>query len=224
MVLLLGWGLGHRPPGPPPPRRNPKCLVGVSVYGLHPPSGAALPFKGHPPSTGALFSPTIDAWVSPCHRYVIPAKAQVPLRAMDLLQRMLVVDQLKRITIPQIREHEWFLTALPAYLALPPEEQQTDEDIDNNILEYVCKKTNVPRDIAIKVWPPPVPPGRAWHNIARRSLRTASTAPTCVLGVWGPSHRTLLREGGRSQGLGGPNALRWATGVSQDFVLVCAYP
>jgi 5'-AMP-activated protein kinase, catalytic alpha subunit len=32
---------------------------------------------------------------------------------------MLVVDPMKRITIREIREHEWFKIRLPRYLAVP---------------------------------------------------------------------------------------------------------
>jgi hypothetical protein len=38
----------------------------------------------------------------------------------DLIPRMLVVDPLKRITLPEIRAHPWFRTKLPLYLAIPP--------------------------------------------------------------------------------------------------------
>lgn len=40
--------------------------------------------------------------------------------ARDLIPRMLVVDPLKRITIPEIRKHPWFTSKLPFYLSLPP--------------------------------------------------------------------------------------------------------
>jgi hypothetical protein len=33
---------------------------------------------------------------------------------------MLVVDPMKRITIREIREHQWFQIRLPRYLAVPP--------------------------------------------------------------------------------------------------------
>lgn len=33
---------------------------------------------------------------------------------------MLVVDPLKRITIPEIRDHPWFTNKLPVYLSLAP--------------------------------------------------------------------------------------------------------
>jgi 5'-AMP-activated protein kinase catalytic alpha subunit len=38
--------------------------------------------------------------------------------ARDLIPRMLLVDPLKRITIPEIRQHPWFLLHLPRYLAV----------------------------------------------------------------------------------------------------------
>jgi hypothetical protein len=40
--------------------------------------------------------------------------------AKDLISQMLEVDPLRRITIPGIREHKWFCTALPLYLSLSP--------------------------------------------------------------------------------------------------------
>ena len=40
--------------------------------------------------------------------------------ARDLIPRMLVVDPLKRITIPEIRQHPWFQTELPLYLHIRP--------------------------------------------------------------------------------------------------------
>ncbi|CAI5982261.1 unnamed protein product [Closterium sp. NIES-64] len=40
--------------------------------------------------------------------------------ARDLIPRMLLVDPMKRITIPEIRHHPWFLAKLPRYLAVPP--------------------------------------------------------------------------------------------------------
>ena len=39
---------------------------------------------------------------------------------------MLYVDPLKRITIPEIRQHSWFATSLPRYLAVPPPDTLTE--------------------------------------------------------------------------------------------------
>ncbi|KAJ6797479.1 SNF1-related protein kinase catalytic subunit alpha KIN10-like [Iris pallida] len=40
--------------------------------------------------------------------------------ARDLIPRMLIVDPVKRVTIPDIRQHPWFQANLPRYLAVPP--------------------------------------------------------------------------------------------------------
>ena len=47
---------------------------------------------------------------------------------------MLVVDPMKRITIPEIRQHQWFQLKLPVYLSVPPavidqQERYIDEEI-----------------------------------------------------------------------------------------------
>ncbi|KAI3444277.1 hypothetical protein Pfo_000942 [Paulownia fortunei] len=39
--------------------------------------------------------------------------------ARDLIQRILVVDPMKRISIPEIRRHPWFQKHLPMYIAIP---------------------------------------------------------------------------------------------------------
>ncbi|CAK4076612.1 unnamed protein product [Aphanomyces euteiches] len=61
--------------------------------------------------------------------------------ARDLIPRMLVVDPMKRITIPEIRQHPWFQTNLPPYLQHPPEslEQEArkiDEEVVNQCLTF----------------------------------------------------------------------------------------
>lgn len=50
--------------------------------------------------------------------YTLPS--HLTAGARDLIPRMLIVDPLKRITIPQIRQHHWFKAHLPRYLAVPP--------------------------------------------------------------------------------------------------------
>ncbi|PWA50376.1 SNF1-like kinase [Artemisia annua] len=70
--------------------------------------------------------------------------------ARDLIPRMLVVDPMKRITIPEIRMHPWFQAHLPRYLAVPPPDsmqqaKKTDEDI---LLEVV--KMGFDRDTLIE--------------------------------------------------------------------------
>lgn len=60
--------------------------------------------------------------------------------ARDLIPRMLVVDPMKRITIPEIRQHTWFQAHLPRYLAVPPPDtMQQAKKIDEEILQEVIK-------------------------------------------------------------------------------------
>lgn len=51
---------------------------------------------------------------------------------------MLVVDPMKRMTIPEIRQHVWFQAHLPRYLAVPPPDtlQQAKKVWEN--LESLC--------------------------------------------------------------------------------------
>ncbi|KAH7852149.1 hypothetical protein Vadar_021167 [Vaccinium darrowii] len=60
--------------------------------------------------------------------------------ARDLIPRMLVVDPMKRMTIPEIRQHLWFQAHLPRYLAVPPPDtMQQAKKIDEEILQEVVK-------------------------------------------------------------------------------------
>ncbi|XP_047311062.1 SNF1-related protein kinase catalytic subunit alpha KIN10-like [Impatiens glandulifera] len=60
--------------------------------------------------------------------------------ARDLIPRMLVVNPMKRITIPEIRQHSWFQAHLPRYLAVPqPDTTQQAKKIDEDILQEVVK-------------------------------------------------------------------------------------
>jgi 5'-AMP-activated protein kinase catalytic alpha subunit len=81
--------------------------------------------------------------------YVIPPFISRP--CADLIGRILVVDPVKRITLEQIRKHEWFQVHLPAYLALSPEEQQhAEETVCQDILGYVATKMDIPFEIAMR--------------------------------------------------------------------------
>nr|XP_043631820.1 SNF1-related protein kinase catalytic subunit alpha KIN10 isoform X1 [Erigeron canadensis]XP_043631821.1 SNF1-related protein kinase catalytic subunit alpha KIN10 isoform X1 [Erigeron canadensis] len=60
--------------------------------------------------------------------------------ARDLIPRLLVVDPMKRMTIPEIRGHPWFQAHLPRYLAVPPPDsmqqvKKTDEDILTEVIK-----------------------------------------------------------------------------------------
>jgi 5'-AMP-activated protein kinase catalytic alpha subunit len=59
--------------------------------------------------------------------------------ARDLIPRMLLVDPLKRITIPEIRQHPWFTVHLPRYLAVMQADPvaagtHIDEDIIRDVV------------------------------------------------------------------------------------------
>eukprot|EP00803_Ostreobium_quekettii_P005684 evm.model.scf_712.1 EVM.evm.TU.scf_712.1 scf_712:16665-29541(+) len=71
--------------------------------------------------------------------YSLPSNLSAGAR--DLIPRMLLVDPLKRITIPEIRQHPWFTTHLPRYLAVMQADTiMTAPRIDNDILEDVVKR------------------------------------------------------------------------------------
>jgi len=65
--------------------------------------------------------------------------------AKNLIPRMLEVDPMKRITIPEIRLHPWFQHKLPPYLRHPPElmekqERVVDSEVIDSVLELPFHK------------------------------------------------------------------------------------
>ncbi|XP_022872088.1 SNF1-related protein kinase catalytic subunit alpha KIN10-like isoform X5 [Olea europaea var. sylvestris] len=50
---------------------------------------------------------------------VYPVSPHLSKSALDLISRILVVDPMKRISIPEIRQHPWFRENLPLYIASP---------------------------------------------------------------------------------------------------------
>ncbi|KAK4743976.1 hypothetical protein SAY87_010288 [Trapa incisa] len=74
-----------------------------------------------------------------CGIYTLPSHLSPGSR--DLIPRMLIVDPMKRITIPEIRQHPWFQAHLPRYLAVPPPDtMQQAKKIDEDILQEVVKR------------------------------------------------------------------------------------
>lgn len=60
--------------------------------------------------------------------------------ARNLIPRMLEVDPMKRITIPEIRLHPWFQHKLPPYLRHPPELMEKQERVvDQEVIDEVMK-------------------------------------------------------------------------------------
>mmetsp|Transcript_3714 Transcript_3714/g.11463 ORF Transcript_3714/g.11463 Transcript_3714/m.11463 type:complete len:446 (-) Transcript_3714:590-1927(-) len=64
----------------------------------------------------------------------------------DLISRMLVVDPLQRITIPEIRRHRWFTEHLPLYLSVTPDQILSQiRTIDQDVLMEVVMKIGFDR-------------------------------------------------------------------------------
>jgi len=64
----------------------------------------------------------------------------------DLISRMLVVDPLQRITIPEIRRHRWFTDELPLYLSVTPDQIMSQiRSIDQDVLMEVVMKIGFDR-------------------------------------------------------------------------------
>ena len=58
----------------------------------------------------------------------------------DLISKMLIVDPLKRITIPEIRQHLWFAYNLPRYLAVGhPETVLSTHSVDEEVIKEVAR-------------------------------------------------------------------------------------
>lgn len=85
----------------------------------------------------------------------------------DLIPRMLVVDPMKRITIPEIRQHPWFQHKLPQYLKFTPDLlEQQEKVLDLEAVEDVCAfvRLNAAReDVESAVM----------HKVGRTDLRVA---------------------------------------------------
>ncbi|XP_074601312.1 AMP-activated protein kinase alpha subunit [Brevipalpus obovatus] len=62
--------------------------------------------------------------------------------AVDLLVHMLQVDPMKRATMEDIKNHEWFKKDLPSYL-FPPRTESDASIIDMNAVSEVCEKFGV---------------------------------------------------------------------------------
>ena len=74
-----------------------------------------------------------------CGIYTLPSHLSPGAR--DLIPRLLVVDPMKRMTIPEIRQHPWFQVRLPRYLAVPPPDTiQQAKKIDEEILQEVVNR------------------------------------------------------------------------------------
>jgi 5'-AMP-activated protein kinase catalytic alpha subunit len=78
--------------------------------------------------------------------YRIPS--HIGPEARDLLKRMLTVDPLERITIPQLRDHPWFTTNLPRFLQYRPTLFDNAATIDTALIPIVASTTHTtPADV-----------------------------------------------------------------------------
>ncbi|CAI9787491.1 unnamed protein product [Fraxinus pennsylvanica] len=71
---------------------------------------------------------------------VYPVSPHLSKSAHDLISRILVVDPMKRISIPEIRQHPWFRENLPLYIASPsPDALSRTEKVDMEVLQEMIK-------------------------------------------------------------------------------------
>jgi len=102
---------------------------GVILYAL---LTGTLPFDDD--NVQVLFK-KIRSGVFPIPEYLNPS-------VVDLLQKMLTVDPVRRATIKEIREHEWFKVNLPDYL-FPKTCEEGTNIIDLDAIQEVCEKFGV---------------------------------------------------------------------------------
>ena len=65
------------------------------------------------------------------------------LEVVDLIKSMLQVEPVNRITVQQIKDHEWFLQDLPEDLFPQCDEDWTSDTIDPVVINEVCQKLGV---------------------------------------------------------------------------------
>ncbi|CAF1043985.1 unnamed protein product [Didymodactylos carnosus] len=73
---------------------------------------------------------------------IFPIPETLNPSVVDLLQKMLTVDPVRRATIKDIREHDWFKINLPDYL-FPKQCEESTNIIDLDAIQEVCEKFGV---------------------------------------------------------------------------------
>tara|TARA_B100000524_G_C23486631_1_gene311837 strand:- start:86 stop:628 length:543 start_codon:yes stop_codon:yes gene_type:complete len=99
----------------------------------------------------------------------------------DLISRMLVVDPLQRITIPEIRRHRWFVENLPLYLSVTPDQIMSQfRALDEDVLMEVVMKIGFDRKDLLD----------ALQKQATCSLDCLllANSPRCAASVFSPRH------------------------------------
>ncbi|RID76388.1 hypothetical protein BRARA_B03362 [Brassica rapa] len=166
--------------------------------------------------------------------YTLPSHLSPDAR--DLIPRMLVVDPVKRITIPEIRQHRWFQTHLPRYLAVaPPDTLEQAKKINEEIVQEVVNmgfdrnqvmeslRNRVQNDATVTYYLLldnrfRVPSGylesefQETTDSGSNPMRSAEAAASPV-GHWVPSPMDQYGLGGRSQV---PSDRKWALGLQSQ--------
>ncbi|KAI8591209.1 5'-AMP-activated protein kinase catalytic subunit alpha-2 [Geranomyces variabilis] len=81
--------------------------------------------------------------------FTLPSFLSAPVK--QLLQAMLIVDPLKRATIAQIRQLEWFQKGLPDYLQPLPDivGRAPESEVDDSIAAEIAKKMGYPKETVL---------------------------------------------------------------------------
>ncbi|KAJ3146162.1 Protein kinase [Geranomyces michiganensis] len=81
--------------------------------------------------------------------FTLPSFLSTPVK--QLLQAMLIVDPLKRATIAQIRQLEWFQKGLPDYLQPLPDivGRAPESEVDDTIVVEIAKKMGYPKETVL---------------------------------------------------------------------------
>ncbi|XP_022552842.2 SNF1-related protein kinase catalytic subunit alpha KIN11-like isoform X1 [Brassica napus] len=158
--------------------------------------------------------------------YTLPSHLSPDAR--DLIPRMLVVDPVKRISIPEIRQHRWFQTHLPRYLAVaPPDTLEQAKKINEEIVQEVVNmgfdrnqvmeslRNRVQNDATVTYYLLldnrfRVPSGYLESEFQETTDSGSNPMRPSPVGQWVPSPMDQYGLGGRSQA---PSDRKWALGL-----------
>jgi len=131
--------------------------------------------------------------------YNLPTHLSDPSR--DLIGRMLVVDPIRRITIPEVAAHPWFKTNLPLYLSVPPAAAEAELEAQEAIRAHSRRKGILPSVASAMA---------GWN-------RALAAAAGGGLGGRGGSSRTLCSSSGELLSAEAAQAARAGLGLSNDI-------
>eukprot|EP01125_Pyxidicula_operculata_P018265 TRINITY_DN6492_c0_g1_i2.p1 TRINITY_DN6492_c0_g1~~TRINITY_DN6492_c0_g1_i2.p1 ORF type:complete len:271 (+),score=51.27 TRINITY_DN6492_c0_g1_i2:865-1677(+) len=67
----------------------------------------------------------------------------------DLIKKILVVNPVERLTMDEIREHDWFKENLPKYLNIAAEQDDEKFEIDEKLVSEISSRMGVPASIVV---------------------------------------------------------------------------